>query len=115
MSERRKGPDLLFRSLRYLALAGWLLMVVALIVLDRAKPQMVTFFDRFYGIRPRTWWDGKLAGYLPPLLWAGLGLGIIGLIANTLRHRRRNDEWRISLWLLLLVSLTGLLLYVQSF
>jgi hypothetical protein len=112
---RRKGPDLLSRSLRWLALLGWGLMFAALVVLGNAKPQMTTFLERHYGVRLRTWWDAELAGNIRPLLWAGLGISILGLAANALRHRRSSDEWRINLWLLLLTSLTSLFLYFISF
>jgi hypothetical protein len=112
---RRKGPDMLTRSLRYLALIGWGAMIAALFVLDKAKPQMETFFERSYGIHLRSHWNLELARHLCLLLWVGLGISLLGLIFNALRHRRRDDEWRISLLLVALGSLAGLLFYFRSF
>jgi hypothetical protein len=112
---RRKGPDLLIRSLRYLALLGWSMMIAALFVLDGAKPQVETFFERTYGIHLRSQWNLDLAHNISLLLWAGLGSSLLGLIFNAFRHRRRDDEWRLSLMLLFLASLAGILLYFRTF
>lgn len=112
---RRKDPDLLVRSLRYLALVGWGVMIAALFVLDKAKPQVETFFERTYGIHLRSQWNLDLARNISLLLWVGLGISLLGLVFNAFRHRRREDEWRMSLLLLFLASLVGILLYFLSF
>lgn len=112
---RRKGPDLWVRSLRYLALAGWLALIAALVVLDRAKPQVETFFERVYDIRLHQQWDMALARYLLWLMVAGLVLSVLGLFINARRNRRRTDQWRLSLILLGLISLAGIALYHLNF
>lgn len=112
---RRKGPDLWIRSLRYLALVGWTFLIAALVVLDRAKPQVETFFERVYDIRLQQHWDMELARYLLWLMVLGLALSLLGLIINACRKRRRTDQWRLSLIFLGLISLTGIILYHINF
>lgn len=112
---RRKGPDPWIRSLRYLALAGWALMIVALVILDRAKPQVETFFERVYDIRLQQQWDMDLARYLLWLMVLGLVLSLFGIIINACRKRRRTDQWRLSLFVLGLISLAGIILYHVNF
>ena len=102
-------------SLRWLALSGWGLLVAALVFFDKAKPEMMTIFERYYGLRVRTWWDAEMAGQMGSLLLAGLVVGLLGVSFNALRHRRSSDEWRINLWMLLLTSLVGLSLYFRHF
>lgn len=112
---RRKGPDLWTRSLRYLALAGWTLLIAAFVILDRAKPQVETFFERVYDIRLHQQWDMELARYLLWLMVLGLLLSIVGLVINARRNRRRTDQWRISLILLGIISIAGIFLYNFNF
>lgn len=112
---RRKGPDLWSRSLRYLALTGWLLLVSAFFILDYAKPKVETFFERVYDIRLQQQWDMDLARYILWLMILGLFLSIVGLIINAKRNRRRTDQWRLSLIFLGIISLAGMFLYFLNF
>lgn len=112
---RRKGPDFWTRSLRYLGLVGWTLLIAALVVLDQAKPQVETFFERVYDIRLQQQWDMDLARYLLWLMVLGLLLSVSGLVINSRRKRRRTDQWRLSLIFLGLISLTGMVLYYINF
>ncbi|OEU60731.1 MAG: hypothetical protein BA870_09545 [Desulfuromonadales bacterium C00003094] len=112
---RRKGPDLWSRSLRYLALFGWLLLVSAFFVLDYAKPKVETFFERVYDIRLHQQWDMDLAKYILWLMVLGLLLSVVGLVINAKRNRRRTDQWRLSLIFLGIISLAGIFLYFLNF
>lgn len=94
--DRRRGPDVWVRLLRYMAVVGWTVLIASFFVFGRAKPQVETFIDRYYHVRVREYWD---MAWLRPLLWllvAGLVLGIVGLAINRFRHRRRSDQWRFS-------------------
>lgn len=112
---RRKGPDLWSRSLRYLALVGWLLLVSALFIFDYAKPKVETFFERVYDIRLHQQWDMDLARYILWLMILGLLLSVVGLVINARRIRRRTDQWRLSLIFLGIISLAGMVLYFVNF
>jgi hypothetical protein len=112
---RRKGPDPWTRSLRYLALVGWLLLASAFFILDYAKPKVETFFERVYDIRLHQQWDMDLARYILWLMVLGLLLSIVGLVINAKRNRRRTDQWRLSLIFLGIISLSGMFLYLMNF
>ncbi|MCP5158704.1 MAG: hypothetical protein H6975_04685 [Gammaproteobacteria bacterium] len=117
--ERRGGRDLLLRIISGLGIVGWAFMLVAMIVLDRAKPDDPTFipnervFERS-GIpyHLQTAWDQDLLTSIFYLLSIGLVLGIIGLAVNSRRHRRRDDYYRIHLVLLTAISAIGILYYL---
>lgn len=113
--ERRHGRDLLFSLIRWLSVLGWSLMMASLFLLAYAKPGVETFFDRWYNVTLRRAWDTDLARAIFYCMLLGLVLSLIGLAINVLRHRRRNDEYRISLILLGLLSLSGLIMYLVSF
>lgn len=113
--DRRCGPDLWERSLGYLALIGWVVLLISFVVYGRARPQVETFFERYYQLPLRTWWD---MAWVRPLLWllvTGLAVGLTGLLINSRRHRRRTDEWRISLMLQAGLCLAGLLVLLRMF
>ncbi len=112
--ERRRKPDIWVRSLEVLVVFGWLLMLAAVLVLSKAKPQVETFFDRYYDIPLRTSWDVELLGYLQGMMYLGLFLGVAGMLVNWRRGRRAEDEIRVSFLLLVILSAIGLLLpYLQ--
>jgi len=113
--DRRRGPDVWARSLRYLALVGWAVLIACFFVFGRAKPQVETFIDRYYEIHVRQYWD---MAWVRPLLWllvAGLVVGLSGLVVNSCRHRRRTDAWRISLVVLAGTCLVGILSLLYAF
>lgn len=90
-------------------------MMAALFFLDRAKPEIETFFDRWYNLSLRTSWNMELARFILYCMIAGLLLSLAGLIINFKRHRRRGDEVRISLVLLGTLSLFGIICYFMVF
>jgi len=109
--DRRKKPDVLARSLSYFVLAGWFIMVIALFFLSEAKPQTQNYFDKITTSEPTYSWNLEMAGYIFYLMIFGFVAGSIGIIINLKRHRRKNDEFRISLILITLISLAGIIIY----
>ena len=117
--ERRRGHDPLLRILSWLGIGGWAILLVVMVVVDRAKPDDPTFtpnkriFEQA-GVpyHLRTTWDQDLVTYIFYLLIAGLVLGITGLVVNSRRHRRRDDYYRIHLVLLTGISAVGILYYL---
>ncbi len=113
--ERRTGPDLWTRSLGWLGTVGWLLLFIALALAAKAKPQVETFFDRWYNLHLRTTWDDELAQIVFYLMILGVLLSGAGLFINTRRYRRKDDEVRVSLILMGVVSLGGIFFYIWNF
>lgn len=116
--ERRKGPDIWIRLLSWTGILGWLAMLVAFIILDRAKPRRATFIDLTYfrqmGIDPEVnnQWNTDLVDYIFYLMSFGLLVSIIGIAINKHRHRRRDDSYRLYLILLGAISLFGIVYYL---
>ncbi len=115
IKDRRRGPDKLIKSIRWLAIAGWINFSISLILFDEAKPDFETFFDRLFHIQMRYHWNQTYA--FLSLMWFLLCivLSIVGLWINKKRHRRRNDEYRLNLIVLGLISLIGTGFYLFSF
>jgi len=118
-AERRRGHDRLLRIMSWSGIVGWAIMLVVMVVVDRAKPDDSTFtpsksiFEQA-GVpyHLRTTWDQDLVTYIFYLLIAGLVLGVTGLAVNSRRHRRRDDHYRIHLVLLTGISAVGVLYYL---
>ncbi len=115
--ERRRGPDAITKSIRWVAVAGWLLMVVALVFIDLAKPEFVTVIDRHKGLGEgkRTTWNMTLAHIIFYLQMAGFCFGVYGFFANLRRSRRKSDRYRINLIALTAISLFGMIYYLIFF
>ena len=62
--ERREGPDLRIKLLTWSGLLSGASLVAALLITAVAKPEIQTFFDRFYDLRLRRTWDLELTQYL---------------------------------------------------
>ena len=114
--ERKGGHDPLLRIMGWSGIAGWAIMLVVMVMVDRAKPDDSDFtpsksiFEQA-GVpyHLQTAWDKDLVTYIFYLLIAGLVLGITGLMVNSRRHRRRDDHYRIHLLLLSGISAVGIL------
>lgn len=113
--ERREGPDLWIKSLRWFAVIGWLFMVAALLIFGKAKPQVETLIEKYYNIKLNITWNLELMRYIFFLMILGLGISVIGLVINIKRHQRKEDEYRVSMIILGLISLFGIFLYLLLF
>jgi len=89
-------------------------MAGALFIPAVAKPDHEIRLARFAG-GLRTTWDLELMKYFFYFMIVGLCISAIGLAINTRRHRRKTDEYLISLILLGLVSIVGMVTYLIRF
>ncbi|KAA3615284.1 MAG: hypothetical protein DWQ05_14575 [Calditrichaeota bacterium] len=110
--DRRRGPDKLIKSLRWLAITGWINFAISLILYDEAKPDFETFFDRLFHVQMRYHWNETLAFLSFVWFVLCLVLSVVGIFINKKRHRRRNDEYRLNLIVLGLISLVGAVSYI---
>ena len=109
--ERRQGPDLICRAFSGLAIAGWLLFLIAMVLAHYAKPEMDTGLVRYWGITIRDEWHPLLTAFLQYCLLAAALISGLSIVLNRLRLRRRSDHLHLNI-VLLLVSCVSLLLYV---
>jgi|TARA_Y100001937_G_scaffold32313_1_gene46201 uncharacterized membrane protein len=109
--ERRRGPDVICRAFSWLAVLGWLLFLVAMIIAHYAKPEMDTGLVRYWGIEIRDEWHPMLTDLLQYFLTFAALLSGLSLALNRLRLRRRSDHLHFNI-VLLLISCLSLLLYL---
>lgn len=111
--ERRKTKDPLLRILTWSNAIAAVGLFIAICLAAVAKPEAVTFFDRFYqvNIYRRPHWDMVLVDYIAIMLIISSLTSIVGLFVNSRRLKRKGDYIRSTLVLCLLLSLAGLGLY----
>ncbi len=63
-----------------------------MLVLHRAQPEYETFFDRFYQLSLRAYWDKTYIRYLVYIAGTGLAATMAGLGVAVFRGRRRTDH-----------------------
>ena len=96
-------------------------MLGALLVVDKARPETDTFIDKdFFNkidipVMLRSSWDQELVQYIFYLMILGCCLGMAGLVINTRRNRRKDDGYKTYLFMLTLLSITGIVLYTYKF
>jgi len=110
--EKRKGPDLLLKAISLSGFFSWLLMLPVLVLVQLARPEFVTFFDRWIKLETRSTWDLTLYRYAFYLMLLIMVLALLGLMLNAFRMRRKTDSWRINLILVFLLSLIGVTYYL---
>ncbi len=113
--DRRKGPDLWSKTLRWLGVFGWFVMFVAIFILDRAKPEEENMFTKAAKISVRKTWDQELIHYLFYLMIFGLCISVIGIVINSRRHHRKDDRFKYILIILGIISLFGIIKYLFKF
>jgi len=113
--DRRKGPDILVKTIRWFVLIGWIIMILALIFVYVAKPGMITFFTRHLATDLRTDWDMRLVHFILVLMILGFLISITGFYINLKRSRRKGDEIRVSFILLGMMSVLGIITYFLLF
>ncbi|GAB4338761.1 MAG: hypothetical protein Kow0037_23040 [Calditrichia bacterium] len=109
--DRRKGPDLLTKSIRWFTVIGWIIMITVLLFIGFAKPEDVTFFDRWFGVQRRTSINLFLVRLIFVLLILGMTTSLVGLYVNFRRSRRKDDEYRVSFFILGMLSILGIIVY----
>jgi len=105
--DRRCGRDIWSKVLIGLNVSVWLLVIGFLIVIEMAKPQYETFFDRFYRLGLRTEWDFEAFFYLYYLIAAGLVISTTGFCLSSVRARRKTDHSCTPFLILWVLSFAG--------
>ncbi len=107
--DRRQGPDGLAHIIRYLGLASWAILLLALILVEKARPQVESYLDKTMNIQLQHSWNLQFIRFLFYLMILGLCLSIVGFAINTMRMHRRTDEYRLSLIFLGVISIATII------
>lgn len=107
LENRRNKRDIWSVSLIVLNMFAWLLLLFVLLIFHRVQPEFETFFDRFYRLDLRTFWDMSYLDLLIYFVMSGIVISIIGLILSRFRGRRESDH-SVSLVITGVVSLVFL-------
>jgi len=89
-------------------------LFAAICIAAAAKPEPVTFSDRFYNVNVyrRPHWDMVLVDYIAIMLALSGLTSVVGLIVNSRRLKRKGDYVRATLVICLVMSIAGLGLYI---
>ncbi len=111
---RRKGPDVLMKSINYLAVFSWVIIFIVIIIFSLAKP-------RIQGIKPghsvvsTGAWDSSLLEITAYLMVLQIMFSVVGLLINSNRMKRKEDQYNTSLIVSGILAIFGLLLYASFF
>lgn len=112
MPERRKKSGPLLTIISIFGFVSWLLMLPVLVLLEKAKPELETVFDRWLNLGAQPGWDLTLYRYAFYLMLLVMLVSFLGLVLNAFRKRRSTDSWRINLIVVFLLSLSGIIYYL---
>ena len=107
--DRRKKKDGLAKILTLFNCLAWIMILLVLITTECAKPQFETFFDRFYGLHLRTYWDIDFLQYLMWVSIFGILMSFLGIMLNFNRARRKRDSSILHISVMGIVSLAALM------
>jgi TM2 domain-containing membrane protein YozV len=93
VTERRKKKDIWSFILVFLNIFSWIFLLIILLIFHHAQPEFETFFDRFYQLKIRTFWQIKYTYLLIYLVISGLIISAAGMMISHYRARRKNDHW----------------------
>jgi len=105
IKNRRKGPDSIVKMITFFSVLTWLIIIASLIIYNMANPKMGSYST----IRSTFFDPGNAAVVIKLLLFVNIILGVWGIIANTMRNKRKTDRFHISLVISAAVSLIGFL------
>ncbi|ABK46082.1 hypothetical protein Mmc1_3597 [Magnetococcus marinus MC-1] len=101
---RRKGMDVILKSIVALYVIGWLLFVAMLIFIHLGLPNFATFFTQAYNISNTPKYDTTMMGYATMLAPFVILSAATGLTLKTKRRRRSTDGWELGMIVQLAIS-----------
>lgn len=112
--DRRKGPDIVVKFLKAASFFIWAIIIVIIIIMNQAKPQVENFFSRLLNVPLRESWDIDLLRYAFYLSDIMLVFSIFAFILNMGRHRRKTDKYSKSIIIMIIFSLGVILFYLSK-
>lgn len=111
--EKRTGPDLLVKWVKVARFIVWIILGVLIVLTDTAKPQDTTFFDHFFDVKVRNFWDQNLLSISFIVAILLFIFSFISILINIMRLKRKTDHLSASLIITLIISSIGILLYLS--
>jgi uncharacterized membrane protein len=111
----RSEPDMVAKSIGRFSVASWYLALTALIVTCLAMPAVRTFLNETFAFELKKSWSTLLYNIDFYLLVAIFLLSGLGVLLNTLRHRRRTDRYNPTLIYFMVLSALCIIGYLAFF
>ena len=112
---RRKKADWVTKAASILSVIAWIIVIVMLLLLDRAQPQSADFFTHVFRSTVHSSWNSSLLRTSFIMLVSAFFICALAMILNILRHRRKTDKYKKSIIILGVLSLIGLILFMIRF
>jgi len=109
---RRKGPDPWVKFLKAASAIVWGVMLLILLIVDRAKPEVESFFRRTFRVTLPQNWENSFHDYAFWLSLLAFAFSLFALLINKQRHRRKTDKYSKSLITMLIFSFLVILFYL---
>lgn len=111
VNNRRQGPDFWVKFLQTASVLVWGFMLITLLIIEQAKPELENFFSHMFNVTLRQRWDLDLLTYAFYLSVFMCIFSIFSLIVNKKRHRRKTDRYSKSIIFTLIFSLWIIFFY----
>jgi hypothetical protein len=112
MLDRRRGPDVLVRWVKWSGIVSWILVSLILFITLIAKPDFESYMDESFHIILQDAWDTNMMQYVLLLLVLLFSFCMISIAVNLTRCRRKSDRFNKTLILNAASALIGILLYL---
>jgi hypothetical protein len=106
---------MLVKWVKWTGIVSWIVLFSIMLITDMAKPPIETFFDRMFNVKLRTYWDTGLIRLALVFMVVLFLLSVAGIIANSMRHRRKTDRYNKSVIFSATASFIGILFYIFYF
>ena len=114
--ERRRGPDVLRKTITWSIGACWLLLLVLWAFIYYARPEQPSIFDPHSVYHAtRSYWDIDLIKQAFIVVNVLLLVSLGGLTISTLRSRRKSDSIPKTLIIMTVMSIIGAVLMYLKF
>jgi len=100
---KRRSNDFWVNLSRVLAIGGWLVFIIALVISSFAAPENQYGFLTAQGIQVRNFWLMPLTQYLYTALWFNAFTSFICLTIGKYRNRRASDNKAFNQFLLFII------------
>ncbi len=111
--ERRHAPDAACKCVNKIALCGWILAAISVVIIYVAKPGY--FWDRDRKLANPYFWNLELAGWYCAVMWLCFITSLMGIYINKKRVKRKTDSYCFNLIILAIISFCSIVGYYIYF